>query len=59
MSVLALAREQQSSPDRLLELLDRVDYRLVVSDGDRDDVFRLRYDAYSREGELHLVLTAG
>lgn len=50
MSVVALAREPQSLPDRLLELLDRVDYRLAVTDQDRDEVFRLRYDAYSREG---------
>jgi hypothetical protein len=35
--------------DRLYDLMDRVDYRLVTSDEDRDAVFRLRYDAYVRE----------
>jgi len=49
MSVAALAREPQSTNDRLLELLDRIDYRLAITDEDREAVFRLRYDAYTRE----------
>lgn len=34
---------------KLLRLLDRVDYRVAVSDADREDVFRLRYESYRRE----------
>ena len=50
MGVVALAREKPGLPERLLELLDHVDYRLAATDDDREAVFRLRYDAYSREG---------
>lgn len=50
MGVVALAREKPGVPERLRELLDHVDYRLAATDDDREAVFRLRYEAYSREG---------
>ncbi|MCC6734973.1 MAG: hypothetical protein IT534_02455 [Bauldia sp.] len=34
---------------KLLRLLDRVDYRVAVTDADREDIFRLRYESYRRE----------
>jgi hypothetical protein len=38
--------------DRIAEFLERVDYRLAESAEDRDQIFRLRYDAYVREGTI-------
>ena len=38
--------------DRMSALLDRVDYRLAVSDEDREAIFRLRYEAYRREQSI-------
>ena len=35
--------------DRMSLLLDRVDYRLAVTDEEREPIFRLRYEAYRRE----------
>jgi hypothetical protein len=40
------ASERSSYP------LDAVDYRLVESEADRERVYRLRYDAYLREGAI-------
>lgn len=51
MSALALAYEASFS-DRVSELLRRIDFRLVDNDDEREDVFRLRYDAYMREGNI-------
>jgi hypothetical protein len=48
-STTALARTTPSLAERIYQLMDRVDYRVVTSDADRDAVFRLRYDAYVRE----------
>jgi len=41
-----------SFSDRLFAALERVDYRLIASAEDRDAVYRLRYDAYLREGSI-------
>jgi hypothetical protein len=41
-----------SFTDRIFRVLDRVDYRRIDSADDRDAVYRLRYDAYSREGSI-------
>lgn len=41
-----------SFSDRVAELLDRIDCRLATSDKERNDIFRLRYDAYMREGSI-------
>jgi len=35
-----------------MQLLDRVDYRLVETEAERDEVYRLRYRAYLREGAV-------
>jgi hypothetical protein len=40
------------SPSRALELLDRVDYRLVETDADREAIYRMRYRAYLKEGTI-------
>ena len=52
MSVAALAFSTPSFSERVSNLLERVDYRLVLSDADKDAIFRLRYEAYLREGAL-------
>jgi hypothetical protein len=52
MGVVALAREPQGINERLLDLLDRIDYRLAVTDEDREAIFKLRYEAYTRESGL-------
>ena len=36
--------------NKISNLLGAVDYRVVESDADRDEIFRLRYEAYRREG---------
>jgi hypothetical protein len=38
--------------DRVAQLLDRIDCRLADSEEDRDAIFRLRYEAYLREGAI-------
>ncbi len=38
--------------DRIANVMDRVDYRLAQSDEDLDQIFRLRYEAYRREGAI-------
>jgi len=47
-----LTISNQSLNNRVMELLERVDYRLAQTAGDRDAVFRLRYRAYLREGAI-------
>jgi hypothetical protein len=49
----ALAAEQPASlVDRVQELLQRVDYRRAESAEERTAIFRLRYEAYLREGAI-------
>jgi N-acyl-L-homoserine lactone synthetase len=38
--------------ERVARLLERVEYRRALSDADRDAIFRLRYDAYLKEGAI-------
>ena len=38
--------------DRVMKLLNRVDYRRIETPEERDAVFRLRYQAYMREGAI-------
>ena len=52
MSIVALARPESSFSDRVLNLLERVDYRLANTDEEKDQIYRLRYDAYLREGAI-------
>jgi hypothetical protein len=46
------ARPRQLGQDRVSESLSKVSYRLMETDEDRDQVFRLRYRAYLREGAI-------
>jgi hypothetical protein len=52
MGALALAGVQPSFSDRVAQLLDKIDYRLIETDDERDEIYRLRYDAYLREGAI-------
>ena len=40
------------APTRNAGLLDHVDYRLVETAAERDEIYRLRYRAYLREGAI-------
>lgn len=42
----------ESLSSRVTDLLPKVTYRRAVTDEDRDAVFRLRYEAYLREGAI-------
>jgi N-acyl-L-homoserine lactone synthetase len=51
-SVPAAAVPGRSLSDRVLELLERVDYRRADTAEDREAIFRLRYAAYRWEGAI-------
>jgi Autoinducer synthase len=51
-SVPAPAVPERSLSDRVLALLERVDYRRADTAEDREAIFRLRYAAYQREGAI-------
>lgn len=46
------AGSEDSFSDRIARLLDRIDYRLAHSAEEREAIFRLRYEAYRREGGI-------
>ncbi len=46
------AGSENSLPDRVAQLLARIDCRRADSDEDREAIFRLRYQAYLREGSI-------
>ena len=52
MSVTSLATRPEGRVERLFDLLDRTDYRVISTDEDRDAVFRLRYESYLRENAI-------
>lgn len=52
MVALAYASLPQSFSDRVFNLLQKADYRLAVTDEERDAIFRLRYEAYLKEGAI-------
>lgn len=57
MSAVALAYSYQPVPqtnfvDRVSQLLDKIDCRIVESDEERAAIGRLRYEAYLREGAI-------
>ena len=57
MSAVALAYSRESTPqngfvDRVSELLDKIDCRVISSDEERASIGRLRYQAYLREGAI-------
>ncbi len=45
-------RSELSFSDRVMQLLERVDYRRADTEQERDAIFRLRHDAYVREGAI-------
>src|SRR4249920_1401683 len=51
-SVPAAAVPGRSLSDRVMALLERVDYRRADTHEDREAIFRLRYAAYRREGAI-------
>ena len=53
MSVTSLAVRPDGRIERLFEVLDRTDYRVITTDEDREAVFRLRYESYLREDAIH------
>jgi hypothetical protein len=55
MSAIAL-NSTLSFSERVTHLLERVDYRRADSDEEREAIFRLRYDAYVREGAVKSAL---
>ncbi len=50
-SAVALA-QAPSFAERGFDLLERIDYRRADSEQERDAIYRLRYDAYLREGAI-------
>src|SRR5579872_6265399 len=52
MEALAFAEAPQTFSERVSRLLEKVDYRLALDDDDRDEIYRLRYDAYLNEGAI-------
>jgi len=52
MSVVAYSRAAPTFSERVMALLDRTDYRQASTDQEKDAVFRLRYEAYLREGAI-------
>ncbi len=52
MSTVAFARSERSFSERTFDLLERVDYRLALTDAQKDQIYRLRYEAYLREGAI-------
>jgi len=44
--------QQMGVADRILQLLDIIDVRLMETDEEREAVARLRYDSYRREGAI-------
>jgi hypothetical protein len=45
-------KPQNIFSNRVAELLDRIDCRLAETDEDREAIYRLRYEAYLREGAI-------
>jgi hypothetical protein len=50
---MSSAQQATAKPaERGIELLDRIDYRLVETAADKDTIYRLRYRAYLNEGAI-------
>ena len=52
VSVPAAAMPGRNLADRVMGLLERVDYRRAETAEEREAIFRLRYQAYLREGAI-------
>jgi N-acyl-L-homoserine lactone synthetase len=48
----AAAEVATTAPGRNIDLLDNVDYRLAETPEEREEIYRLRYRAYLREGAI-------
>lgn len=48
----AAAEVTTTAPGRNIDLLDNVDYRLAETPEEREEIYRLRYRAYLREGAI-------
>jgi hypothetical protein len=48
----AAAEVATTAPGRNIDLLDNVDYRLAETSEEREEIYRLRYRAYLREGAI-------
>lgn len=48
----AVERSEIAFSDRVLQLLERVDYRRADTEEEREAIYRLRHDAYVREGAI-------
>lgn len=49
---MAVLQAESTFSERVFNLLDNTEYRLMVSGEDREAAFRLRHDAYFREGYI-------
>ena len=56
MEALAYADSPQTFFERVTRLLEKVDYRLALDDQDKEAIYRLRYDAYLREGDVPTLI---
>lgn len=52
MSLVAYQRSAPTFNERVMNVLDKVDYRQAATDEEKDAIYRLRYDAYVREGTI-------
>ena len=52
MSLVAYQRSAPTFNERVMNVLDKVDYRQAVTDEEKDAIYRLRYQAYLREGAI-------
>lgn len=50
--MVALALAASSFSERGWDLLERVDYRIARTEDEKEAIYRLRYDAYLREGAI-------
>lgn len=48
-----LEEQQFTLTNRVSNLLERVEYRLIQSQSDKDEIYKLRYQAYLNEGAIH------
>jgi hypothetical protein len=49
---VAIVSERTSFVDRMIRILERVEYRRAESDGDKAAIFRMRHEAYTRDGKV-------
>src|SRR3954468_17910033 len=49
---MSAAEAVEMVPDRNLDPLEHVDYRLAETPEEKDNIYRLRYRAYLREGAI-------